>query len=108
MTQPRLPEQPTSPSNPTPPDRWVLAPDTGFVERGGLTYLAALPDGPIVVLDAVASVILQIALNLPADEVTAEVAAAYAKEPDEVDEAVRGCLSGLASDGLLRRESAPG
>ena len=67
MSQPRLPEQPTSPSNPTPPDRWVLAPDTGFVERGGLTYLAALPDGPIVVLDAVASVILQIALDLPSD-----------------------------------------
>ncbi|HOA59085.1 MAG TPA: hypothetical protein PKI09_13950, partial [Dermatophilaceae bacterium] len=70
---------------------WELAHDTGIVERNGLTYLAALPDGPIVVLDAVASVVLQVALDVSADDVTSEVAAAYGKVPTEVDAAVSEC-----------------
>jgi hypothetical protein len=91
----------------TQPQRWELTPDTAFVERDGLIYLAALPDGPIVVLDQVASLILTIALEVPIPEVIAEVASAYAKGPGEVDEAVGECLSGLAAAGLLRRTRVP-
>lgn len=91
----------------TQPQRWELTPDTAFVERDGLTYLAALPDGPIVVLDQVAGLILSIALEVPVGEITAAVAAAYAKEPGEVEAAVGDCLSGLAAAGLLRRTSVP-
>ena len=98
----------TQADQPARPDRWELAPDTGFVERDELTYLAGLPDGPIVVLDAVAGVILQIALDVPADKVTAEVAAAYGKVPTEVDAAVSECLSGLERARLLRRVGARG
>ncbi|MBK7271866.1 MAG: hypothetical protein IPI13_01400 [Actinomycetales bacterium] len=87
---------------------WELAHDTGIVERNGLTYLAALPDGPIVVLDAVASVVLQVALDVSADDVTSEVAAAYGKAPAEVDAAVSECLSGLERARLLRRVGARG
>ncbi len=89
-------------------EQWELAPDTGVIERNGLTYLAALPDGPIVVLDPVASTILQVALDVSADDVTAEVAAAYGKAPAEIDAAVSECLSGLERAGLLRRVSPRG
>ena len=88
--------------------RWVLAEDAAVAEDAGYTYLAALPDGPIVVLDTVAGVILQIALDVPADKVTAEVAAAYGKVPTEVDAAVSECLSGLERARLLRRVGARG
>jgi len=43
--------------------RRELAPDTGMVLRDGLTYLASLPDGPILVLDSVASLVLDCALD---------------------------------------------
>ena len=92
----------------TDQQHWELAPDTGVIERNGLTYLGALPDGPIVVLDPVASTILQVALDVPTDDVTAEVAAAYGKAPMEVDAAVSECLSGLERAGLLRRVGARG
>ena len=49
---------------------WELAHDTGIVERNGLTYLAALPDGPIVVLDAVARGVSQVPLDRTAEAVT--------------------------------------
>ena len=62
----------------------------------------ALPDGPIVVLDAVASVVLQVALDVSADDVTSEVESAYGKVPTEVDAAVSECLSGLERARLRR------
>ncbi len=80
---------------------WQLCEHVGVVRREGMTYLADFPDGPILVLDAVASVILEAALAVPAVELSAAVAAAYDIDVTEVDDAVRGCLADLAGQGLV-------
>lgn len=80
---------------------WVLAGQTGVVSRDGLTYLAALPGGPILVLNEVSSVILECALDADASEVVANVAAAYLVSEDEVRTAVTECLKDLEHHGLV-------
>lgn len=84
------------------PSRWALVEPAGIVERDGLTYVASLPDGPIVVLDAVATSILAIALDESADEVIEAVAAAYGMPPGEVEAEVRDVLRRLEADRVIR------
>lgn len=85
---------------------WSLAQDTGIVERPDSTYLAVLPDGPIVVLDEVSSVILRVALAEAANDVAAKVAAAYGVSLEKVASDVSDFLAGLERGGLIRRRSS--
>lgn len=85
---------------------WALAPDTGLVERDGLSYLAPLPDGPILVLEASASLILDCALDPVVEDTPAAVAAAYDVPVGQVRGAVEECLADLERRGLIRRASS--
>lgn len=84
--------------------RWTLAADAAMVQCGGITYLAALPDGPIHILDGVSSQIVQLALAEASADVVAAVGAAYSKPPDEVAEAVHRLLDQLAGANLIEHD----
>lgn len=92
----------------TAPARWILAEDTGMVVRPTSTYLAMLPDGPLIILDEVASKILTHALATPAAEVTVAVAGAFGVDPTEVAQAVQSSLDRLAHLGLIRLDNDSG
>ena len=77
----------------------------GVVDDGGVVYLAALPDGPIAVLDEMAALIWRYALT-EVDVVTA-VAAACAARPEDVRADVGAFVTSLVTRGLLMPGPAP-
>jgi len=88
--------------------RRELAPDTGMVLRDGPTYLASLPDGPILVLDSVASLVLDCALDPDVVDTAVAVAAAYQVPVADVRTAVEACLAHLGQLGLFRTVAPSG
>lgn len=100
-----------------------LGPGVGHLRRGeavaevrgsmdelgqGRTYLALLPDGPMVVLDGPGSVIWQAAQNCPIDQVTARVAERLDLVPEDIAEAISAFVDGLVDQGLLTRVTGNG
>ncbi|REJ08018.1 hypothetical protein DY023_01780 [Microbacterium bovistercoris] len=81
--------------------RLHLAPDTGAVEQDGIVYVAALPDGPILVLDEVPAAIWATAQEMPAEEVARHLADLTGEDLSAVQPGVTAFLDDLVRRGLL-------
>jgi hypothetical protein len=71
--------------------------------EGPVTYLARLPDGPIVVLEGTASIIWGQAVGGEVPDVASGVAAATGEEVTQIRDAVDQFLADLVDAGLLLR-----
>lgn len=82
-----------------------LAPAAGVAvihEGQATTYVAPLPDGPIVVLDGVAALIWAEACAGDREHLAARVAASLDPPRDDIDREVDAFVSTLVGRGLLR------
>lgn len=75
----------------------------GVVALGDAIYVATLPDGPILVLDAVAALVWREALAGPEADAAARVTAQTDASLAEVAPAVATLIDDLVARGLLSR-----
>ena len=86
-----------------------LSPHTGLVHEVGpplQVFLADLRTGPVLVLPGSAAVILLVAIELPGDEVAAEVARLTGASVGDVSGEVAGHLAQLTARGLIEPTGA--
>jgi len=86
---------------------WRIGPDIAVVERDGVAYLAVLPDGPILVLDPVATVVWDVARAAPAERLAAGVAEAFGMPVAAVAPHAERIVGELVSAGVLVPEELP-
>ena len=80
---------------------WRRPADVGEVVDAGTVYLAHLPAGPIALLEGSASVIWELAVTSPRDELVAHVAEAFDVDTDAVRADVEAFVADLLARGLL-------
>ena len=77
------------------------APGVAVVEQDYVVYVAAIPDGPIAVLDGVAGVIWSEACDGPRSTLAERVAAVTSAAVDEIRDEVESFVDELVRRGLL-------
>ena len=84
----------------------IPAPGVAHVDDGEVVYAAALPDGPILVLDGGAAAIWVAACDGPRDSIAERVAASTGAALADVHAEVDAFVDELVSRGLLVEASA--
>lgn len=86
----------------------AVPPTTGWVEDDGIVYVAALPDGPPLVLEREGALVWHAVLpGGPLIDVIDRVAAATGESAAVVQDGVRTFVAGLVAAGVLV-DAAPG
>ncbi len=87
---------------------WVVPEHVGIVETVAATFVAALPDGPLLVLDERADLIWRTAPQTSTSaQLAAEVAAAYGLDVAVVAADVTDCVCELVAAGVLAATAEP-
>jgi len=82
-------------------------PHCGVFDDGARLYAARLPDGPIISLDEVSTLIWRSAGDMSRAEVIATVAEVTGENPDAIAPHIHAFLDDLVDRGLLVASSAP-
>lgn len=85
--------------------RYRRAPGIGVIEDESVVYVAHLPDGPIMVLEAGSAAVWLAAGAGTIESITERVVALTGVDGDEIQPLVESFLNELQRRGLLVRES---